>query len=250
MDDIQKIFSDFKAKVDEIAAHSEHVHSIHFKAALKNGTSFNFTYNAEKFAKQKNPKGAFKSYSIFNGIVDIVATLTGIAILVYCILSMLSSNGILPLAVLTYALFIVTFICSALFHFFSVEQKAHLIFSYLKESSKIITLAVMNLFLAHLLDPLSLSMVRSYTLVIIALAFLFLSGRTKLSLQVSLAITALLPFVSLIVQVSLDSILRVLLFSLWSVATLVFKHDSRMKTNAAFAFMGMLSLSTSIAPLL
>lgn len=250
MDDIQKIFSDFKAKVDEIAAHSEHVHSINFKAELKNGTSFNFSYNAEKYAKQKDPKGAFKSFSIFNGIVDSIAALTSIAILVYLILHMLSSKGVLPLAVLTYALFITTFICSALFHFFSVEQKAHLIFSYLRESSKIITLAVMNLFLAHLAAPSSLAVVRSYTLVIIALAFLFLSGRTQLSLQVSLAITAILPFVSLLVQVSLDSILRVILFSLWSVATLVFKHDSRMKTNAAFALMGMLSLSTTLGPLL
>ncbi len=250
MDDVHKIFSDFKNRVDEIATHAEHVHSVSFKAELKNGTSFNFSFNAEKFAKTKDPKGAFKSSSIFNGIVDIIASLSSIAIIVYLIQQMLDGQGVSSLVVLTYSLFITSFICSALFHFFSSEQKAHLIFSYLKESAKIFALASANLLLAHIQEPSSLIMVRSFVLVLLALAFLFLSGRTQLSLQVSLAITALLPFVALIVDTSIDSILRCLLFSLWSIATLVFKSESRMKTNSAFALMGLLSLSTALSALL
>jgi hypothetical protein len=250
MDDVHKIFTDFKNRVDEIAEHAEHVHSVSFKAELKNGTSFNFSFNAEKFAKAKDPKGTFKSYSIFNGIVDIVASLSTIAIIIYLMNQMVEGQGVNLLVVLTYSLFIISFICSALFHFFSIEQRAHLIFSYIKESAKIFALALVNLLWAHLQEPSSLTMVRSLVLVLIALAFLFLSGRTHLSLQVSLAITALLPFVSLAVDMSLDSILRCTLFSLWSVATLVFKPVSRMRTNSAFALMGVLSLSTALGALL
>jgi len=250
MDDVQKIFSDFKNRVDEIATHAEHVHSVSFKAELKNGTSFNFSFNAEKFAKAKNPEGAFKSYSIFNGIVDIIASLSSIAMIAYLILQMPDGQGVRVLTFLTYSLFIISFICSALFHFFSTEQKAHVIFSYIKESAKIFALALANLLWAHILEPSSLVMVRSLSLLLIALAFLFLSGRTQLSLQVSLAITALLPFVSLVVDTSMDSILRSILFSLWSIATLVFKPESRMKTNSAFALMGVISFFTALTALL
>ncbi|MGH0053147.1 MAG: hypothetical protein ACQ5SW_07150 [Sphaerochaetaceae bacterium] len=250
MDDVHKIFSDFKNRVDEIAEHAEHVHSVSFKAELKNGTSFNFSYNAEKFAKIQEPRGAFKAYSVFNGIVDIIASLASIALLVYLILKMIAVQELALLPVLTYALFIMSFIFSALFHFFSPEQKAHLIFSYLKESTKIFALAFVNLLWAYRLNPSMITLVQSLTLVLIAIAFLFLSGRTQLSVQISLVITALLPLVSLFADASMESLLRTILFSLWSITALFFKQDSRMKTNSIFALMGILSLSITFSALL
>ncbi len=250
MDDVEKIFADFKNRVDEIAEHAQQVHAVTFKADLKNGTSFNFTYNSEKFAKEREPQGAFKPHSVFNGIFDIIATLSTIALLVILIRVMLNEQQVTLLPIFTYSFFIASFIISALFHFFSVEQRVHQIFNYLKESLKILSLTMVNLFWASAVDPSSLTFVRGLSLVIAALAFLFLSGRSSLSFQVSLALTALLPFAAFFVDLQLDTILRCLLFSLWSVTPLVFKNDSRMRTNTIFALIGVILLFLSYSALI
>ncbi|MGE4583228.1 MAG: hypothetical protein AB7C91_01125 [Sphaerochaeta sp.] len=247
MDELHTIFTDFKTQVEEISEHAEQVHSLVFRAELKNGTSFNFSYNAEKFAKESGPRLPYHPVSIFNGVFDIVSSAIGIALLV--ILAMHRSSQ-QYLAVLTFSAFITTFICSALYHFFSMEQRSSQVFATLKEIGKILSILLVNLTYATLLFPSSLVLVRSISLVLVALSLLFLTGRTKLSLQVSLLVSLLLPWVSFVSLFSLETLLRCLLFSLWSLTALMSGKESRLHSNSVFALMGLVSFFLELAPLL
>ncbi len=249
MQDVQKVFSDFKTQVEEIADHCEQVHSLTFRAELRNGTSFNFSYNAEKFARDHGQKLPYEPVSLFNAILDIIATLSTIALLV-TFLTTTQFNSTLLLATLLYSSFIVTFTLSALYHFMGRNRKAHIIFMNLKEIGKILTLALLNIMVAWMLDSISIFQIRPLTFILVAISLLFLSGRTTLSRQVSLAVAALLPLLSLLASFSLDSIIRCLLFSLWSLVPLFAKPESRMHSNSIFALIGMLSFAYELSFLL
>ncbi|HCU29860.1 MAG TPA: hypothetical protein DIC57_03910 [Sphaerochaeta sp.] len=56
----------------------------------------------------------------------------------------------------------------------------------------------------------------------------------------------MLPLLSLIASQSLESVIRTLLFSLWSLVALVSKPQSRMRTTSIFALVGLLSLATQL----
>ena len=239
MDDLQNVFSNFKTQVQEIATHAEQVQKLTFKAELKNGTAFHFNYNADTFGPQKS----YHPISIFNGILDIVSASVVIWLLVSFTLRMQATEHIVLTLIFALSLMVAVFIFSALFHFMSREKRSSLVFANLKEICKILSLALINLSVAVFFDSSKLQVIQSLSLVLVALSLLFLLGRTELSLRVSLVIAALLPFVALISALNLESIMRALLFCLWSVVALVTKADSRMRTTSLFALMGILSLA-------
>ena len=239
MDDLQNVFSNFKTQVQEIATHAEQVQKLTFKAELKNGTAFHFNYNADTFAPQKN----YHPISIFNGILDIVSASVCTWLLVSFTLRMQRADHIVLDLVLAFSSMVAVFVFSALYHFMHREKRSSLVFANLKEISKILSLALINLSVAAFFDSSKLQVIQSLSLVLVALSLLFLLGRTELSLRVSLVVTAILPFVSLISGMSLESSIRVLLFCLWSVVALVSKTESRMRTTSLFALVGLLSLA-------
>ena len=243
MDELQQVFTDFENQVHEIASHANQVSKVNFKAELKNGTSFNFIFNADSFARRQGNQSEGRPLSISNAIVDIVGASAAITLLL--VLLLIERRTEITL-LLSYALFISYFTLSAMFHFFRRESRTHMVFYYLKETSKIISLAMVNII--HIGPLYTLN--RSLSLILVALSLLMLSGRTKLSLQVSLALASLLPFISLLGSFSLDTLVRCTLFSLWSCISLAAKSDSRMNSNSIFALIGLLALSIELSPLL
>ena len=247
MDELEQVFSDFKNQVSEIAQHAKQVSTVTFKADLKNGTSFNFSYNADKFAKAQEGKRSYRPLSISNAIVDIIAALGATALL---LVFLLIENRTDISFILSYALLVTFFVLSATFHFFDRESRSHFIFYYLKETAKILSLALINTAVITYGQHSMHTTARSLSLIIVAISLLFLSGRTKLSLQASLATAALLPFISLLGYFSWDALVRCLLFSLWSLIALFAKPESRMSSNSIFALSGLVALSFELSSLL
>lgn len=235
MKELETVFKEFQSQVEEISQHSQQVQDLVFRAHLKNGTSFRFTYDAERFAKQQGERIHAHPLSIFNGILDIVAALLAITLLVVQI-SLDFENLFL---LLSYSSFILTFSLSSLFHFFEPDTRSHFVFLNLREITKLLALFLINISTAYSFAPPTLVVVRSISLLLVAASLLFLSGRTQLSQQVSFLLSSLLPFVSLVSQLGMESILRVVLFSFWSLVSLLFKKGSRMHTSPIFALIGL-----------
>lgn len=242
MEDIQRAFSEFKTQVQEIAEHADSVQKLSFKAELKNGTSFRFSYNADSFG----PKQAYHPNSVFNGIVDCVSAFIAIWLVSLFTVRMLKADRVELSLILSFSFMVAVFVFSALYHFMHREKKSCLVFYNLKEIAKILALALINLTIATFFDADKLQITQSLSLALVALSLLFLVGRTQLSLQVSLALAAMLPLLSLIASQSLESVIRTLLFSLWSLVALVSKPQSRMRTTSIFALVGLLSLATQL----
>lgn len=235
MKELETVFREFQSQVEEISQHAQQVQDLVFRARLKNGTSFRFTYDAERFAKQQGERIHAHPLSVFNGILDIVAALLAITFLIVQ-LSIGFDNLFL---LLCYASFILTFSLSSLYHFFEPDTRSHFVFLNLREITKLLSLFLVNITIAYTFAPASIVMVRSLSLFLVAASLLFLSGRTQLSQQVSFLISSLLPLVSLVSQIGLESILRVLIFSLWSLLTMLFKKESRMHSSSIFALIGV-----------
>ncbi len=242
MDDLQRVFSDFKTQVQEIADHAQSVQKITFKAELKNGTAFNFNFNADSFG----PKKAYHPISIFNGILDIVSALVTIWFVSMFTVRMTRTDTLNLPVILSLSLMIVVFVFSALYHFMHREKRSSLVFSNLREIGKIVALALINLSIATYFKPSMLQTTQSLSLVLVALCLLFVLGRTQLSLQASLVLSALLPMISLLSSTSLDSIIRALLFSLWSIVAMVSKTESRMRTTSIFALAGLIAFASQL----
>ncbi|MDD3059254.1 MAG: hypothetical protein PHO72_13115, partial [Sphaerochaeta sp.] len=173
--------------------------------------------------------------SVFNGILDIVAALLAITLLVVQ-LSLDFENIFL---LLCFASFILTFSLSSLFHFFEPDTRSHLVFLNLREIAKLMSLFLVNISIAYSFAPLSLIGVRSISLLLVAASLLLLSGRTQLSQRVSYLLSSLLPFVSLLSQIGMESLLRVFVFSFWSLVALLFRKESRMHSSSIFALIGL-----------
>lgn len=235
MKELETVFKEFQSQVEEISQHAQQVQDLVFRARLKNGTSFRFTYDAERFAKQQGERIHAHPLSVFNGILDIVAALVGITFMVVQ-LSLGFDNLFL---LLCYASCILTFSLSSLFHFFEPDTRSHFVFLNLREIAKMLSLFLVNITVAYAFAPSSLVVVRSLSLLLVAASLLFLSGRTHLSQQVSYLLSSLLPLVSLVSVIGLESIMRVMLFSIWSLVTLLFKRESRMHTSSIFALIGL-----------
>lgn len=242
MNDLQNVFSDFKTQVEEIAEHADAVQKLSFKAELKNGTSFKFSYNADTFG----PRKQYHPTSIFNGILDIVSALVAIWLLVSFSIRMRSSESMVPALVLALSLATAVFVFSALYHFMSQEKRSSLVFANLKEICKILFLACINLAVAAIFNSTRLQITQSLSLVLVALSLLFLLGRTQLSSRVSLAITTLLPCIALLSALNLENVISTLLFSMWSLVALASKGESRMRTTSLFALIGLLSLASQL----
>ncbi|NCC90247.1 MAG: hypothetical protein EOM01_07860 [Spirochaetia bacterium] len=235
MKDLETVFKEFQNQVEEISSHAQQVQDLVFRAHLKNGTSFRFTYDAERFAKQQGERIHAHPLSVFNGILDIVAALLAITLLVVQ-LSLDFENIFL---LLCFASFILTFSLSSLFHFFEPDTRSHLVFLNLREIAKLMSLFLVNISIAYSFAPLSLIGVRSISLLLVAASLLLLSGRTQLSQRVSYLLSSLLPFVSLLSQIGMESLLRVFVFSFWSLVALLFKKESRMHSSSIFALIGL-----------
>ena len=235
MKDLETVFKEFQNQVEEISSHAQQVQDLVFRAHLKNGTSFRFTYDAERFAKQQGERIHAHPLSVFNGILDIVAALLAITLLVVQ-LSLDFENIFL---LLCFASFILTFSLSSLFHFFEPDTRSHLVFLNLREIAKLMSLFLVNISIAYSFAPLSLIGVRSLSLFLVAASLLFLSGRTQLSQRVSYLLSSLLPFVSLLSQIGMESLLRVFVFSFWSLVALLFRKESRMHSSSIFALIGL-----------
>ncbi|NBK21637.1 MAG: hypothetical protein EOM68_06400 [Spirochaetia bacterium] len=242
MDDLQTVFSEFKTQVQEIADHAQSVQKLTFKAELKNGTAFNFKYNADSFG----PKQAYHPLSIFNGILDIASVIIAVWLLVTFTVRMMKAESFNLSLLLALSLMVSVFVFSALYHFMHREKKSSLVFANLKEISKILAVSLINLSTAAIFNSTKLQATQSLSLLLAALCLLFLLGRTQLSLQVSLALAALLPFLSLISSLSFESVIRALLFSLWSIVAMVSKQESRMRTTSLFALVGLLSFASTL----
>lgn len=235
MKDLETVFKEFQNQVEEISSHAQQVQDLVFRAHLKNGTSFRFTYDAERFAKQQGERIHAHPLSVFNGILDIVAALLAITLLVVQ-LSLDFENIFL---LLCFASFILTFSLSSLFHFFEPDTRSHLVFLNLREIAKLMSLFLVNISIAYSFAPLSLIGVRSISLLLVAASLLLLSGRTQLSQRVSYLLSSLLPFVSLLSQIGMESLLRVFVFSFWSLVALLFRKESRMHSSSIFALIGL-----------
>lgn len=235
MKDLETVFKEFQNQVEEISSHAQQVQDLVFRAHLKNGTSFRFTYDAERFAKQQGERIHAHPLSVFNGILDIVAALLAITLLVVQ-LSLDFENIFL---LLCFASFILTFSLSSLFHFFEPDTRSHLVFLNLREIAKLMSLFLVNISIAYSFAPLSLIGVRSISLLLVAASLLFLSGRTQLCQRVSYMLSSLLPFVSLLSQIGMESLLRVFVFSFWSLVALLFRKESRMHSSSIFALIGL-----------
>ncbi|MFA6731962.1 MAG: hypothetical protein WCS07_04400, partial [Sphaerochaeta sp.] len=61
----------------------------------------------------------------------------------------------------------------------------------------------------------------------------------QLSQRVSYLLSSLLPFVSLLSQIGMESLLRVFVFSFWSLVALLFRKESRMHSSSIFALIGL-----------
>ncbi|MDD3424193.1 MULTISPECIES: hypothetical protein [Sphaerochaeta] len=242
MDDLQNVFSEFKTQVLEIADHAQSVQKLTFKAELKNGTAFNFKYDADTFG----PKQAYHPLSIFNGILDIASAFVAVWLLASFIVRMMKSDTVNLSLLLALSLMAAVFVFSSLHHFMHRDKRSSLVFANLKEISKILALAFINLSITAFFDSSKLQLTQSLSLVFVALCLLFLLGRTQLSLQVSLALAAILPLLSLVSSLSFESVTRALLFSLWSIVALVSKQDSRMHTTSLFALVGLLSFASQL----
>jgi predicted membrane channel-forming protein YqfA (hemolysin III family) len=247
MDELDRIFSDFKNQVNEIALHAKQVSTVNFKADLKNGTSFNFVYNADKFARAQGDKQEYRPLSVSNAIVDIVGAIGAVALLLVLLLRETRTD--IPF-ILSYAMLITFFSLSATYHFFNRDSRTNQVFYYLKETAKILSLALINSTTIGFGQLPLQTLSRSLSLIAVAVSLLFLSGRTKLSRQASLAAASILPFISLMGFFSLDALVRCLLFSLWSAIALFAKPESRMSSNSIFALIGLIAFSFELSIML
>jgi hypothetical protein len=247
MDELTNVFADFKRQVDEIAGHAQQVYRVDFSAKLKNGTSFNFTYNSDTFNRSRKDRQRYRPASVFNAVVDIIGGSTAIFLLVFLLVGLsgrIPGVSVSPLwSVLAFSFFIAYFIISSLYHLFDMDSPARQVFSNLSEALKVISLSAANICTVLLADPGRLPMAVLATLVIAATSLLFLSMGTRGSSKASLAFTTLLPYVSLMGTFSLASVGSATLFALWSLVNLLLDHRQKARTNTVFAIMGMVALA-------
>jgi len=247
MNELNTVFSDFQKRIQEIANHAEDVQYLDFKARLKNGTAFEFHYDMDSFAKQTQPKKAYRPASIFNAIVDILGGLISIGLLVYLLI--IAQQPLPASAVLTYCFFIAYFSVSTFYHFFDKSSRANPVFYNLSQTMKILGLGMANIGIATINNSTNLNPVLFPSLILSALCLLLLSGGTKASLSASMSFAILLPFIALLNRFTFDCFATATLFGLWSFGNLVAKPELRIKSNSIFALVGLLSLTVQFTQL-
>jgi hypothetical protein len=241
MDDLTHVFDEFQQQVAEISSHADEVHSLLFRAELKNGTTFNFSYNADRFG----PKTTYQPLSIFSGVLDIAGALTTIAVLTLLILRGFTFPLLLSLSLATS-----TLIFSALYNFWHRGRKTAMILFHLKEIFRLLCFATLSIGVAALTGSGGRRLLWGTLLLLAALTILFRSARTTLSEQVSIVLCAVLPLLLLTSLWSIEGCLAVLLFSLSSLLPL-FRRDEKTFSSTAVLFVaGFLLLVPILAPML
>ncbi|MFA6844308.1 MAG: hypothetical protein WCR02_01140 [Sphaerochaetaceae bacterium] len=229
MQKIDELFQNFKEQVDQICQHNEGVENLHFNAKLKNGTSFNFNYSSELYRKSMEKKEPYQPLSVFNSIVDII----GAAITLFFVFVSFTN---LPIAILFLCL-LACFIFSCLNHLFDINvHRPHIIFTNLGEACKVVALSCLNYAVASLYQY-QISVVLISTLIIGALALLFLSMQTRMAQKASLAMCILLPFVCLFAKANTLSVSTSILYALWSAGNLILGQKTKASSNTIFAIM-------------
>ncbi len=112
----RELFEDFRARIDEIVQHSDEVETLHFSARLRNGTNFSFSFDADRFERDRmNPDGGrLRPVSVFNSVVDMIGAAIALPLMIVNIASGSSS----AFQVLTFTAFFVFFAASAVYHLF------------------------------------------------------------------------------------------------------------------------------------
>ena len=78
-EDVQELFERFKKQVEEISSHAEEVSQVRFTASLKNGTGFNFRYDADQWETRHDP---YKPLSVAGAVTDIISGGVSIALMI------------------------------------------------------------------------------------------------------------------------------------------------------------------------
>ncbi|WP_320129341.1 hypothetical protein [uncultured Sphaerochaeta sp.] len=247
MDELTNVFADFQKQVQEISDHAQQVHRVEFFAKLKNGTSFNFSFNSDTFNRLESGKRTYRPVSIFNAIIDIIGGSAAIFLLVYYVIVLEEhSASFLPASlwsIVTFCFFIGSFVVSCLYHLFDRESSVRHVFSTVAEALKIITLALVNISSVLLMNPAKIIPALLGTLLFAAMAFLFLSMGTQGGSRASLSFAVMLPFIALMGQITMLTVSTAILFALWSLVNLLASSSLRARTITIFAIMGMLTFA-------
>jgi hypothetical protein len=227
----EKRFADFSGKVQEICQHYDQVEDMKFTANLKNGTTFRFKFDAEEYDKAKEEKRPYKPVSVFNSIIDMIGaglSIAGIVVLHGNLIALLASSF----------LFCV-FAFSAIGHLLDEGRtRSRLVFANLEEAFKVIFLCLYNGMFASS-TQYHFSALVTVTLLLGALSLLLLSIQTKGAGTASKLVSAMIPCFSMLSVFSLFTLASSLLFSLWSLLSVVL-GERKAAGNTIFAVIGMI----------
>ena len=122
MMDRRQLFDDFSQRVDQIMEHQDEISLLRFDARLKNGTRFSFDYDSERFDKASRPArpaGGRHPVSVFDAVVDMIASLVTLNLLIVSGARFVAlSGGAFACVLLTHVSFFVFFSTSAVYHLF------------------------------------------------------------------------------------------------------------------------------------
>ena len=125
MSDKVTTFKELKLKLNEIVDHYDELDYLNFDAKLKNGNKFNFNYDSKSFDNpQKTLKHGYHPISVFNAIIDILASCIMISFLAVTAVKAHLNGMTLAMVINTFIFFILYFIVSAIYHFFDQGSRA------------------------------------------------------------------------------------------------------------------------------
>jgi hemolysin III len=248
--DTQKTFVEFERMTKEIMEHTDQIEKIDFSSRLKNGTRFTFAYNLRRQERKKKANGKLDHSALFNGIFDIIAI--GISIALLTILIIYGHGDHKDSLVVTFSLFgsalIMYNLFSALFHFFSNISSTQQTFEKLKSMFQFFVVigAFTPIYLQFINDPKGLLLFMTI-LVIGAVGIFFTYTDTQSSRLVSRILSGIMPLVILtiipVLKTSFGSESAILLgfssllYSLWGISPLLWKHSRTASMNFSNFFM-------------
>lgn len=240
MGEKRELFNELKEKVDQMVNHSDDVVEVHFIAKLKNKSKLEFNYDEEVEKRLLKGKTIYKPISVFNSIIDMLASIASITFLVLACVFFLNGTGLQNTFITnSFAFWIAYFVFSSVYHLFNRNNYSKNVLFAIKQYLLILSFSVtafcsLAIYSGPFLSYFAIG-------IFAAVSIFFTAINTKGGQDASNVVLAIMSFLPLsFVEEDIFLTILVMLMIITAIVPVFFgknKKDrvSRAKTNGTFA---------------